>query len=148
MHYLAIDPGEKRTGWASFDEQGNELGLGTIVGDPDTFMDWLEALDPAPKEIIYENYRVNPTINHGFSKVVTVQLIGMIKRYAKTRDIPLHEQDNTRLSFGLRFIGMYGMYYKGRKKVKHVDDQISAYAHGVYYLQTHGIRKSRMEGTR
>jgi len=40
------------------------------------------------------------------------------------------------------------MYYKGRKKVKHVDDQISAYAHGVYYLQTHGIRKSRVEGTR
>jgi hypothetical protein len=147
-YYLAIDPGEKRVGWASFKEDGTETGMGTIIGDPDTFMDWLESLDPAPKEIIYENYRVNPTINHGFSKVVTIQLIGMIKRYAKHREIVLHEQDNTRLPIGLRYIGMFGMYYdvRTKKRTKHVDDQISAYAHGVYYLQTQGIRKSRVEG--
>lgn len=144
MRYLAIDPGEKRTGWASFNEAGEETGLGTILGGPDGFMDWIEGLPDPPQEIIFEGYAVNPTINHGFSKVVTVQLIGMIKRYAKQRKIPIHEQRNTVLSIGLRYIGMYAVYNPPGKSKKHVDDQISALAHGVYYLQKNGIRKSRV----
>lgn len=144
MRYLAIDPGEKRTGWASFDEEGTETGMGTITGGPDGFMDWIEGLTDPPKEIIFEGYAVNPTINHGFSKVITVQLIGMIKRYAKNRNIPCHEQRNTVLPIGLRYIGMYGVYNPPGKPKKHVDDQVSALAHGVYFLQTKGIRKSRV----
>lgn len=145
MYFLSIDPGERTTGWAAFDAAGAELEFGKITGGPDEFMDWLESLVPTPKEIIYENYRVSPTINHGFSKVVTIQLIGMIKRYAHTRKILLHEQPNTVLKIGLKWVGFYNTYYdsKGKKK-KHVDDQISAYAHGVYYLQKKGIRKSRL----
>jgi hypothetical protein len=147
MYYLSIDPGEKTTGWAAFDKEGKELEFGSITGGPDAFMDWLDSLLPVPQEIIYENYRINPAISHGFSKVVTIQLIGMIKRYAHTRKIPLHEQPNTVLKIGLKFIGFYTVYYdkKGNKK-KHVDDQISAFAHGVYYLQKKGIRKSRVAG--
>lgn len=144
MHYLSIDPGEQTTGWAKFDEAGNEIEFGKITGGPDSFMDWLEGLDNPPREIIYENYRVNPTINHGFSKVVTIQLIGMIKRYARKNKILLHEQPNTVLKIGLKYIGMYEIYYPPGKPKKHVDDQISAYAHGVYYLQKKGIRKSRV----
>lgn len=145
LFYLSIDPGEKTTGWAAFDEQGNELAFSKITGGPDEFMDWLESLIPVPSEIIYENYRVSPTINHGFSKVVTIQLIGMIKRYARKHRIPLHEQPNTVLKIGLKFAGFYKLYYDGKgKKLKHVDDQISAFAHGVYYLQKKGIRKSRV----
>lgn len=144
MYYLSIDPGEKTSGWAAFDSEGRELELGKVTGGPDEFMDWLESLVPTPSEIIYENYRVSPTINHGFSKVVTVQLIGMIKRFAHKNRIPLHEQPNTVLKIGLKYVGFYSTYYKpnGEKK-KHVDDQVSAFAHGVYYLQRRGIRKSR-----
>jgi hypothetical protein len=145
LHFLSIDPGEKTTGWAAFDAAGQELEFGKVTGGPEGFMDWLENLVPKPAEIIYENYRINPTINHGFSKVVTIQLIGMIKRFAHTNKILLHEQPNTVLKIGLKYAGFYSTYYdsKGKKK-KHVDDQISAYAHGVYYLQKKGIRKSRV----
>jgi hypothetical protein len=147
MYYLSIDPGEKTSGWAAFDKEGKELEFGKITGGPEAFMDWLESLVPRPTEIIYENYRVSPTLNHGFSKVVTIQLIGMIKRYAHTRKILLHEQPNTVLKIGLKYIGFYLMYYDASgKKKKHVDDEISAYAHGVYYLQKKGIRKSRVAG--
>lgn len=147
LWFLAIDPGEKSTGWAAFKENGDDIAIGRITEGPDNFMDWLESLDPAPSEIIYENYRVSPTINHGFSKVITAQLIGMIKRFAKKSKIPLHEQSNTVLKVGLKYIGCYRMYYNSRgQKTKHVDDQISALAHGVYFLQKKGIRKSRVAG--
>lgn len=146
MHYLSIDPGEKTTGWAKFDETGKEIEFGKVTGGPDNFMDWLEGLSDPPAEIIYENYRISPTVNHGFSKVVTIQLIGMIKRYANKHKIKLHEQPNTVLKIGLKYIGMYEIYYPPGKPKKHVDDQISAYAHGVYYLQKKGIRKSRVAG--
>lgn len=145
MFYLSIDPGEKTTGWASFNKKGEEIQFGKITGGPDAFMDWLESLVPQPREIIYENYRISPTISHGFSKVVTAQLIGMIKRHATKYRIKIHEQPNTVLKIGLKYVGFYGTYYDSKgKKIKHVDDQISAYAHGVYFLQTRGIRKSRV----
>lgn len=147
LYYLSLDPGEKNTGWAAFDENGNDLGMGKISGGLDPFLEWIESLDPSPSEIIYENYRISPTIAHGFSKVVTVQLIGMIKSYAKRNRIPLHEQPNTVLKIGLKYAGAYNAYYDARgKKKKHVDDQVSAYAHGLYYLQSHGIRKNRVGG--
>ena len=144
LYWLSIDPGEKTTGWAQFTKDGELIEFGDIRTGPDGFMDWLESLIPQPGEIIYENYRVSPTISHGFSKVVTVQLIGMIKRFARKNKIPLHEQPNTVLKIGLKFAGFYTMYYgSDGKKKKHVDDKISAYAHGVYFLQKRGIRKSR-----
>lgn len=145
LHFLSIDPGEKTSGWAAFDSEGKELDFGDVTGGPDKFMDWLEGLVPQPKEIIYEAYRVSPTINHGFSEVGTIQLIGMIKRHATKHKIILHKQRNTDLKIALKFAGFYTMYYdvKGKKK-KHVDDKISAYAHGVYYLQKIGLRKSRI----
>lgn len=145
MYYLAIDPGEKRTGWASFAENGDTISMGRIDGDADTFMDWIESLDTQPKVIIYENYRVSPTINHGFSKVLTSQLIGMIKRHAKKNNIKIYEQPNTVLKIGLKMAGFYKTYYKADgSKIKHVDDQVSALAHGIYWLQAHGKRKPRI----
>lgn len=142
MHFLAIDPGEKRQGWATFTEDGEPITCGKIEGDLDNFMDWLEGLDPAPKEIIYENYRVSPSVKHNFSKVPTIQLIGMIKRFAKKAKIPLHEQNNGCLPIGIRYIGMFEMYYNpdGTKK-KHVDDQFAALAHGTYYMVKEKIKE-------
>lgn len=145
-HYLAIDPGEKRTGWATFAENGDPIGMGVITGDADDFMDWLEELDPQPKEIIFEGYWINPTISHGFSEALTIQLIGMIRRYAKKQEIKLHKQRNTDLKVALRHAGFYGTYYhvtgpKRGQRIKHVDDQISAFAHGKYWLIKNGVIK-------
>lgn len=145
LHYLALDPGEKRQGWAKFNEEGTTIGFGKITGDLDNFMDWLEGLDPPPKVIIYENYRVNPTIKHGFSKVPTVQLIGMIKRFAKKAKIEIHEQNNGVLPIGLRYAGFFDRYYHANgKKKKHVDDEHAALAHGIYYLVKNKIREHRL----
>lgn len=134
-HYLAIDPGGERTGWATFDDSGKSTNFGKIEGGADNFMDWLEALQPQPQDIIYEAYRISPTVGHNFSEVPTLQLIGMIKRHATKQKIKLHKQTNQFLPIGLRYIGMFTMYYNadGSKK-KHVDDQFAALAHGTYYL--------------
>lgn len=144
-HYLSIDPGEKNVGWAKFDEKGDTIGLGKIRG-MDEFLDWLEA-DDKPKRVIFENYRVNPAVGHAFSKVRTVELIGNIKRYCYKNNIPFAEQRNTDLPTGLRLIGMYEVYYKNRKRIKHVDDDVSALAHGVFYLTQKNIRKHRLDTT-
>lgn len=143
-HYLTIDPGEKNVGWASFNIDGKTLGFGIIKG-MDEFMDWLED-GPEPKEIVFEGYRLLPGRNRNFSKVRTIELIGLIKRYCHKRpDIKLTEQRNTDLGIGLRYIGMYSTYYQGRKNIKHVDDGISALAHGEYYLVKNKIKKHRLE---
>lgn len=145
LFYLSIDPGQNTTGWAAFNERGNEIGFGDVRGGPDRFMDWLESLVPQPKEIIYEAYAISPTINHGFSEAVTIQLIGMIKRHAVKHKITLHKQRNTQLKVALRMAGFYSMYYGANGKLKkHVDDKVSAYAHGIYFLTKRGIRKSRV----
>ena len=141
--YLAIDPGEKRTGWARFGADGETTGFGGIEGI-DEFMDWLED-QPRPKVLILENYRINPSISHAFSKVRTVEVIGLVKRYCRKNEVELVEQRNTDLPIGLRYLGMYEVYYRGRKKIKHVDDEISALAHGEFYLVKNGVKKHRKD---
>jgi len=95
--------------------------------------------------IIFEEYKVNPGISHAWSDAPTIQIIGMIKRYAKKGNIKIVGQSNQFLKIGLRQIGMYGRYYKREKgkeiRIKHVDDQISALAHGTYYLKKKGVLK-------
>lgn len=141
--YLAVDPGEKRTGWARFDENGETTGFGYINGI-DEFLDWLED-QPRPKVLIMEEYRVNPGISHAFSRVRTVECIGGVKRFCRKNDVKLVEQRNTVLSIGLRYIGMYQVYYKGTKRIKHVDDEVAALAHGTYYLVKNKLKKHRLD---
>lgn len=141
MTYLAIDPGERTSGWARFGEDGETTGFGAIKGI-DEFLDWLED-QPAPRVLIMENYRVNPAISHAFSKVRTVEVIGGIKRYCRKHSVELVEQRNVVLPIGLRYLGMYEVYYRGTKRIKHVDDEISALAHGEYYLVKNKIKKHR-----
>lgn len=143
--YLSIDPGEKRSGWARFNELGEVTGFGHKDGI-DEFLDWLED-QPPPKVCILEIYRVNPGISHAFSKVRTIEVIGGVKRWCRKNNVTLVEQRNTDLSIGLRYIGMYEVYYKGRKRIKHVDDEISALAHGEYYLVKNKIKKHRRDNS-
>lgn len=143
--YLAIDPGEKRTGWARFDQNGETIGLGHVDGI-DEFLDWLED-QPAPKVLIMEEWRNNPGVPQAFSRVRTVECIGGVKRFCRKNGIELVLQRNTVLPIGLRYIGMYQVYYSGKKKIKHVDDEISALAHGTYYLVSKKIKKHRLDTT-
>ncbi len=136
MHFLAIDPG-KTTGWASFTKEGDLIATGKIRGH-DEFLDWLE--EQEAKEIILERYRNRvggkSTAINAWSENETSQLIGAIKRVARKSGIKVHEQNaSDGLAFGLRFLGVYGTYYRGGKRIKHVPDDISALAHGTYYMR-------------
>lgn len=139
MEFLAIDPGTHQVGWAGFDSSGETIGFGVIKGE-DAFLDWLEE-QPRPRVIIIEGYFINPYKHKTWSKAGTSEVIGAIKRYARKHGIEIVEQRNTDLPTGLRFIGMYGVYYKDRKNIKHVDDEISALAHGTVYLVRNKIKQ-------
>lgn len=135
LEYMALDPG-KRTGWATWDEEGNLMNYGAIVGE-DTFLDWLEA-HQAPRLVILEAYRNRPgTAVNAWSKGTVQQHIGAIKRILRKKKIAIVEQDPSPcLVQGLRFLGVWEAY-KGR----HVPDEISALAHGTYYLRKNRIQK-------
>lgn len=148
MKYLAIDPGDS-TGWASFDEKGNLTGFDKIKGH-DEFLDFLEKLEP--RLIILENYKIRPTVGHNFSDVPTLQLIGAIKRFAHKKGTPIVEQTPNNMYIGLRYIGFYEKYAKHRSKTgkmvqPHVPDNVSAWAHGEYYLVKNGIKSHRLDVT-
>lgn len=136
MKYLALDPGEKRVGWAAFDEEGRTLNFGTYNNE-DKMLDWLESDEVNPEVIIVESYRARPGLPNAWSRLPTVQQIGAIKRIARKKKIKVVEQDPSPcLSMGLRFLGMYQTY-----QGKHVPDQVSALAHGTYYLRKNRIQK-------
>lgn len=130
-YYLAIDPGEKRTGWATFNETGNELtGNGIITGDLIAVGDWLfREFIPAPKKVICETYRIKDFQHkHHWEKIPTIRVIGLIEWFAYYVRAEFIEQES----------GAYktGMMWGGVKVPKgHVKDNQSAFGHGVYYLQ-------------
>ncbi len=134
--FLAIDPGGKRTGWATFDGEGKATGCNLVVGI-DNFMDWLDALEPVPEVVIVESYHIdNKMFNHQGSDVPTLRLIGMIERYCHVKRLKMVKSRRANLKIGLQFMGVE--YGKG----EHVPDQVSALAHGTYYLVKHRIKKS------
>lgn len=139
MKYLAIDPGGT-TGWAKFDADGNLLGCSKIQGG-DKFLDWLEDQEAGDTTLILEDYKVRPWVNHSYSSVPTLQIIGAIKRVAQKKEWTLVEQQPQCMHMGLRYLGLYAKYGGGKK---HVPDDQSALAHGVYYLVKTGVRKHRL----
>lgn len=136
ISYIALDPGEKRIGYATFNSEGTALDFGTFTKE-DEMLDWLESDDIQPEVIIVESYRARPGAINSWSRLPTVQQVGAIKRIARKKKILVIEQDPSPcLAMGLRFLGMHKTY-----KNKHVPDQVSALAHGVYYLRKHRILK-------
>ncbi len=133
--YLAIDPG-KTTGWAKFSEDGTVHSFGRIVGE-DEFLDWLEE-ESEVREIIVEQYRNRPGSKvNSWSTGPTQQHIGAITRIARKRKWIIHFQEPSPcLDIGLRFLGLSNAY-----KGKHVPDDVSALAHGTYFLRKKGIQK-------
>lgn len=131
--YLALDPGA-RTGWAWFDEEGELVDFG-IFQSHDELDDFLNERQPGV--IIYEGYYNNPSIKQGGSKMPQSIAIGRIHAYCYRTNTRYYEQLSSVLPIALRWAGL--RQYKG-----HVPDDKSAIAHGVFWLQRHGIRKSRL----
>lgn len=136
MTYIAIDPGSARTGWAVFDDKGAVQDMGIIKG-MDPFLDWLEEEAPKHKVAIIENYRNRGGFTNDMSSMPTSQMIGAITRILRKASVAIVLQEPSPcLSIGLRFLKLYDAY-----KGKHVPDNVSALAHGTYYLRKEGIIK-------
>lgn len=142
--YLAIDPG-KRTGFAFADATGKPLACFKIEGE-DKALDYLESQEcEGVSDLILEVYRNRGNRHDSWSDMPTSQHIGAIKRIARKRGWTLHEQEPSEgLGSGLKFLGVYGNYYKRVKgkftRVAHVPDEVSALAHLEFYLRKAKIK--------
>lgn len=138
IKYLAFDPG-LTVGWAAFDESGKECAWGQTPWDNvgkilDTFGGNLIA-------VICEDYVINPHVSHGGSKVETVRVIGMMQEYCRANNVPLVLQPPRIKKIGYAWAGRAPL-----PKSQHAQShQFDALAHGVYYLQKNGIRKSVLD---
>lgn len=142
MTYLAIDPG-KATGWCKFDDEGEIVWMGTV--DFDNIYEWLKSfeVDP-PKIIVIEEYRLNKGpqfkhIEHSNSKIETVQVIGMVKQWAKTVGAEVIEQARDKRIVGYKYWGE-----KSLPKSNRLNHAYDATAHGIYYLQRNKIREAKV----
>ncbi len=135
--YLAIDPG-KTTGYAVFDDEGKVVTQGKLKGE-DVFLDFLEdvVLQAYPiHQVIMEAYRNRPNMKNNMrSTNPTSQHEGAISRVFRKRKIPIALQEaSPALAIGLKFLEVEAKY-----KGKHVPDDVSALAHGTYYLRKQKI---------
>lgn len=131
--YLAIDPGHT-SGWATFNDEGDMLEFGQFKMEK--IMDELpELLHENLIMVVVEDYR-----NHGWmqqkkwSRNETSKIIGKIEMLAGMRNVPITLQSNTVKGIGQMWAGI------DPPKNHAISHKFDAVGHGVYYLQSNGIR--------
>lgn len=139
MNFLAIDPG-KTTGWAYWNTEESQFPTHFGEGNEVEFYNYLDGMIIVPDTVVYENYRIriNPKqkgFSHAWSEGQPIQVIGAIKYWALTREVPLLvKQEVSCLKPGAGFGNI--PVPKG-----HIKDHLSAMAHGFYYLVKNGVIK-------
>lgn len=138
--FIAVDPGTERSGVALFDATGSPMGM-EVIKKEDPLLDWLE--EQECEVLIIERYRNRPGAINAWSTGGVQQIIGAVKRIARKKGWTVVEQDpSPALMIGLKYLGLGSTY-----KDKHVPDQISALAHGEYYLVKNRIKEHRIAGS-
>lgn len=128
--FISFDPGSSSTGVAEWSyAEAAATGRFNVAQefDYDDLIEYLEEMEELPKEILIEEYRVDPSVPHHHSKVETIQVIGAIKAWAYRNKIPYVEQSRTILPIAEKWSGW-------KTKKKHRPDWLSAALHGYYYL--------------
>jgi len=130
MYYIAFDPGAT-TGIAEW-EEGRPLWVAQYrIEDLYEFLHRLSQRSSEDScEIIVEDYKVRPSVNHAWSDVNPVRVIGAIQFAAWLRKANFHLQQPAIKPVGY---AMAGIEYKPNKKGTHWQD---ACAHLAYYLCT------------
>lgn len=135
--YISFDPG-KTTGVVQWDGYGNPTGFHELDEEGlDEFLDCIESWPIKPKVVILEEYRVYASYNHTGSKVITIQVIGGIKRTARRVKAGVAEvrADNKRIA----------ALWSGTSVPKgHMPHWMAAFLVGYWYLHTNGIIKARV----
>lgn len=133
---LAIDPGIT-IGWCLFID-GEVNSLGTIKLD--SFTNWLESFDPKPDVIVVEDYKLfkHKALQQSGSRMETVKVIGMIESYVVRNRIKIVRQPSNILTIA-------GLWTETPiPKKSHLQDQVSAYLHGSYWLIRAGYKEVEM----
>lgn len=135
--YLAIDPGET-SGWATFDEIGTLISMGQFK-EKDFVEQTTELLHSDLKHFIVEDYvlfqhKAMAQTNARGRKLKTAKMVGKLEMLADMRGVPYTKQPSSVYNIG----AMWGGFeIPSNHSISH---QYVAVAHGIYFLQQHGIR--------
>jgi hypothetical protein len=135
IKYLAIDPGDT-FGFAKFDEDGNLKEMGQ--GKNKDLVQWTnDHITSDLDVVIIEEYANMPWKKsaHAWSKNETSKQIGKFEMMCEMRGVKCVKQPNNKYSIGAMW---GGITIPSNHAISH---QFIAAAHGVFYLQEHGIRK-------
>lgn len=131
--YIAFDPGHT-SGWATFDENGDVIEMGQFTLDELSRIK--DLIHEDIKAVIVEDYK-----NHGYmqqkrwGRNETSKVIGRIEAVCDMLGVPApHLQPNTVRAIGYKWMG------SEQPKNHSISHSWDACAHGVYWLQTNGIR--------
>lgn len=137
-HYLAIDPGHM-CGYALFDKEGNAIDYGQFPM-AETVQKVNRFINLNPIEAIicedYVNYVHGKFRQTGGGRNETSKVIGQIEAIAEMNQIPIHLQHASKYEIGAKW---GGFTIPSNHSISH---QFVATAHGVFWLQTNGIREA------
>lgn len=135
--YLAIDPGDT-VGWATFDGEGRILEMGQFL-DRDFVKEITELMHSDLKHVIVEDYvlfqhKALAQSNSRGRNLKTAKMVGKVEMLAELKNIPVTKQESSVYKLG----AMWGGFeIPSNHAISH---QYVAAAHGIYFLQNHGIR--------
>jgi len=144
MTYLFIDPGES-TGWAIFDLDGKEVGMGTCRGFENLAV-WLETWRSHDfQRVIIEEFKLYPWKSQAqlWSEFFTIEVIGAVRFKCFQFDISFEKVPARNKDIGFMYMGTTEPSHSNP-----LNHQLVAMAHGVYWLQTHGIRTPQQGRTK
>lgn len=139
MRLVSVDPGET-TGIAVWEGSKSVETFKLSFEEALAYFGSLLFSDEPPEVIVYEDFRLYSAHSHDGrmqgNRFETSQVIGMVKLVGKVLGVELASQ-------GANILRLAAMH-SGRKipAKGHIDDELSAYLHGFYYLETKGL----MEG--
>jgi hypothetical protein len=138
-YYLALDPG-KATGWATWDQDGIWLDMGTVWSHQE-LDELLSGFPTSIKVVIYEDFILFPNKAKAQigSRMPASVAIGKIETYAHLWGATMYQQPSGIKSIAERLTGKFtkGMAHNRT----HV---IDAYNHGEYWLIQNKIKQVKL----
>ena len=137
--YLAIDPGEV-TGWCTFNSDGtiNEWGQADMEEIHKKIAEWEQIKFTA---VVCEGFIIfkHKAKKFAGNRMLTIQVIGMIKSLAHRIGATYVEQDSSILPIAQKHTQIF-------LPANHAEShKFSAFNHGAEYLIRQGIRKTALE---
>lgn len=131
----SIDPGES-IGWCVWEDSGKLVRQGKY--SVDDVLSMLSVAGVVPDKIIVEQWAFDPGKTGRGDKMVSSQVIGMLRLFAHRRPTELIFQDRRILKVSALHTGT------PIPKSGHFADDVSAFLHGHYYFVVQGILSPRV----